>query len=285
MKITATKKEDLLKQKEEYDARLQSLKDRRAAEDFEYRKAGIKAEKAVERKILTLIGPTSLEIRINADEDWSPRRSGEDLITWEIDIRVNENRKFKDDTALAWSWRVRLVDGKIRKESSSWSGLQAVTPEQIADLEESVKVIKALNAIDWDEVVHAPYAKFEDYHDPELGKELRQVSKDRPNFEDQISAEELNELLGGDIALALKQDQYYRGKCWILPTKITDKFISGYIFPDYYLSRKMTPDQIRENADERRTARSNLIKDWDTKKFETVDLNKLAATEPTPYFS
>lgn len=272
MTITASRVDDLLKQRDEYDARLNELKSRRDGEDAAYQSAQYDAEKAVERKIMALIGPTTLDIRVDVNQDWTSRGNSS-VILWKIRIDVNERRKFKDDTSLVWSWSVGLSNGVIRKESSSWSGLQAVTPEQIADLEESVKVIKTLNAIDWDEIIHAPTANYRDYHDSALYDEYNKVSKERPDFEGQIRDEKLLDAIGKDIAFALKQDQYWKGKCWIIPTKISDKFISGYIFPDYYLSRNYSVDEIKKSADERRTAKANLIRDWDTNEYETVDFS------------
>lgn len=265
MKITATKKDDILRKREEYDAESKILEDKIKQDESRYNEARFKTKVDLEKKVSSLIGPTTLGLTIDAAEGWLGR-SG-----WEINVRANDRVKFDDNVALAWNWEVKLdQEGNIVKDSGSWSGLKITTPEQIADLEESVRVIKILNNIDWSDIVNAPTVKYSDFMDEDAHNSLRDRKQARPDFESDLQAAELEDLIGGNTAIKLRQDQYYRGSVWILPTGLTDKFIKGYIFPDFYAT-KYSADEIRESlGDERRSARSNIV--WDGDVPKTIDL-------------
>lgn len=258
MKITANRADDIRKAREEYDAETRKLQEQSEANTAKWREESYKLQKALEQKVADMIGPTSLSLRIKADP-WDFFRSK----SWTINVNANEGGNFEDNIALVWNWEVKLdKDGNVVKDSGSWSGLKATTPEQIADLEESVRVIKILNNTDWKEILNSPMADWEDYNDPELAENIKNRKNSRPKFEDDLVAAELEDIINdGKTAIKLKQDQYYRGPVWILPTGVTDKFIKGYIFPDFY-ANKYTANEIKnEMGDARRSARSNIITD------------------------
>lgn len=264
MKITATKKDDILRRREEYDAESKIFEDRLNESEDKYRTARADAQRNIEKTVSDLIGPTTLSLTIDVTEGWFGN-SG-----WEVRVKANDHVKFDENVALAWDWDVKLdKDGNIAKDSGSWSGLKVVTPEQVADLEESVRVIKILNNIDWTDIVNAPTVHYSDYIDQEASDALRDRKQNRPQFEDELKTAALEDLIGGNTAIKLGQDQYYRGSVYILPTGLTDKFIKGYIFPGYY-SDNYSADALRNVIDERRTARSNIV--WDGDVPETLNL-------------
>lgn len=264
MKITATKKDDILRRREEYDAESKILEDKIKQDEDRYNEARFKTRVDLEKKVSGLIGPTTLSLTIEVSEGWFGN-SG-----WEVNVRANDRVKFDDNVALAWNWEAKLdKDGNIVKDSGSWSGLKITTPEQIADLEESVRVIKILNNIDWSEILNAPTVKYADYMDKDAHDSLRDRKQARPQFEDELKTAVLEDLIGGNTAIKLRQDQNYRGSVYILPTGLTDKFIKGYIFPGYY-GDNYSADALRNVIDERRTARSNII--WNGDVPETMNL-------------
>lgn len=141
--IRSSRKDDLLKQKAEwqmkYAARKQLYNDQR----HNYDKAHWNWEdtlsdminKQFQSYIDTLPG---LNIRVD-------RGFGQ----VEIDFNY-EDRGNKESKSLLWSYRIRLdSNGEVVKESNSWSGFQAVTPEQIDDLMNSANFLKAIVAFDW----------------------------------------------------------------------------------------------------------------------------------------
>lgn len=265
MKITANRLDDLRKAREEYDAETKRLNDQSEANAERWRSDTYDKQEQLEKSISDMIGATTLNLEIRVDP-WG--RSFGDHNTWGINVRANENDKFNDNVALAWNWEAYLDnDGNIKKDSGSWSGLKAVTPEQIADLEESVRIIKMLNNMDWETILRSPKPSYEDYVDRDLNQKLRDRKTNRPDFDKDIQAEELVSYVGTNTAVQLSSDEYYNGKVGILLTGMTDKFLKGYIFPWSLTQEKYQGDKIRTVDDvknyvyneERRTSKSKIV--------------------------
>lgn len=253
MKITAASREEILRRREEYDAETQKYEDQYNSEHQKYKDTIYAQQKAIESRVSEAIGSTFLDLTIQADPWSSIGEKG-----WAIRVEAWRNSHFDDKVALSWNWEVKLnKEGEIVKDSGSWSGLKAITPEQIADLEESVRVLKILNGMDWEGILHSPMAKWDDFISEDNLKARRERSKNRPDFEGELRAASLEEYIGKDTALELTGDEYYRGNVYILPTGMTDKFIKGYIFPQYYLG-KYTADEIRDAVSERRASKSKI---------------------------
>ena len=257
MKITATRVDDIRKAREEYDADMNKY-DAAAEKSLQRLHFAEKEEKDKLEKIISdLIGPSTLQLEIHVDT------YGKGLFddNWSVRVRANEDTKFDDKVALAWNWDVSLNrDGEVVKDSGSWSGLKAITPEQVADLEESVRIIKLLNGLDWPAILRHPKPKFDDYYDKESANIYYDKRNARPNFEDQIVTARLEELIDQNTAIKLTDDQYYRGPVGMLVTGLTDKFVKGYIFPWSYTSSK-TADELRNYAGEvRRASRDKIVK-------------------------
>lgn len=226
MKITATKREDLMKARDEYDAEIKKMNEQQDSNTARYEAAENEAERGIEKRLSDIIGSTTLDLDIRVTQGWSNRGG------WEVRVTANDKDHFDTKRALHWSWEAKLnQDGEVVKDSSSWSGLRAVTEEQIADLEESVRVIKILNGIDWDEILHSDTVKFGDYYDSDLAKKISEKKAGRPAFEDDILTSYLEELVDTNTAIKLDSDQYYRGAVGMLITGMSDKFVKGYIFP------------------------------------------------------
>lgn len=267
MKITATRYDDIKKQRDDYDAetdRMHGLMDEAVDR---WRTDAKKAKNNLEQKISDLIGSTTLSLSIRADTYSDDR--------WTIDIQANEHRQSDDNVALSWEWRVSLDDdGNIIKDSGSWSGLKVTTPEQVADLEESVRIIKILNNIDWAEILNSPIPSYKkDYANPDLLKEHRDRVANRPKFEDDMLAAKLEDLIGTNTAIQLIGDEYYRGRVGILLTGMTDKFLKGYIFPWSFVSAGKTADECRRYVyNETRKASKNKIVTEGQGELKTADL-------------
>lgn len=259
MKITkvmaASRREMLLQDRETYDAEMNKYKDQIDRAEEEYDNVLWEQQKALEKQISDMIGSTSLELNIKADPYSSFRSKG-----WSIRIEANQNqRKFSDDSALSWNWEVKLnTQGEVVKDSGSWSGLNAVTPAQMDDLEESVRVLRLLNSTDWNVILHSPMVQYSDFVSKDIQQEYQQRRKIRPDFEKEIQKAELEEAVGTNTAFELTQDQYYRGSVSILLTGLTEKFLKGYIFPTDWVSRYTKQEIIDKSYGERRTSINNL---------------------------
>ena len=261
MKIIASKRDDLLKQREEYDAKRAAIAQREDEADKAFRQADYAAAKAVEKAVSDMIGNTTLQLDVRADTSWRSFATDEPS-SWRITVSANDRDHFDKARALSWHWEVDVdKQGNLVKDSGSWSGLRAVTEEQLADLEESVRILKLLNNADWSGILHMPMVKWSDYFDKGMLDEKHKLDRERPDFESELIAAQLEDILNGNTAVGLKQDSYFRGSdIWILPTKISDKFITGYIFPGFYFDRDggATVDKIKQWSDERRTSKSNI---------------------------
>lgn len=258
MNIRASRIDDLRRAREEYDLGYKGLADEAAANDQRYRNAVASAEKSLENQVSDLIGPTNLELRIRAEEAWVSRGG------WSVRVNANDDKKFDTSTALAWDWSATIdSDGNVVKDSGSWSGLKAVTPEQLDDLEESVRVLRILNNIDWDTVLHIANINYDDYYDKDLSKRMKDMKNARPNFEDDMLQAQLEDLVNQDIAVKLSSDSDYRGEAGILITSISPKSVTGYIFPWRFVEGK-SADELRKYAyAPRRTSKSKIVLDSD----------------------
>lgn len=259
MKITATKREDIIKRRDEYDAKRKVLEDKGRAEDKAYNDASRDAAAVVEKKVSELIGNTTITIDIRVQENWHSIAGGAQ--GWEVTINANDRDHFAKNKALSWRWSVAYdKQGNLIKDSGSWSGLQAVTDEQLADLEESVRILKLLNSADWSTILNLPSPKWDDYHDKEAASEKYKLDRERPDFESELVSAQLEEILDGNTVVKLDQDQNYRGPVWILPTRVSDKFVTGYIVPNYFIEQDgVTAEKVKDWTRERRTAKSNLV--------------------------
>ncbi len=257
MKITATRYEDLQKAKSEYDAETKKMTDVIDEQERTFRRAQNEAKQNIERQIADLIGPSSLKLEITADP-WG--RYGSD--SWAISVRANEHNKFDDNVALAWNWDVYTNEkGEVLKDSGSWSGLKVTTPEQIADLEESVRVMKLLNNMDWNTIINSPRPEYNEFVDHDLSTQIRDRKNQRPAFEKDMLDARLEDLIGKNVLIQLKGDEYYRGNVGILLTGMSDKFLKGYIVPWSMAKDSTTVDEIKKYAYEpRRTSKDKILK-------------------------
>lgn len=124
MKITCTKRDDILKRKQEYEADRSQRQARFDAQYKEFQKEDYSRRETIKNAVKQLLGDTGLDLRISTDYASVMGRS------FKVEIS-DEDDKFNPDKALSWSWKVYLTkEGEVTKESSSWSGLNAVSKKE-----------------------------------------------------------------------------------------------------------------------------------------------------------
>lgn len=157
MKIYASHRDDVLKRKAEYDERAKQLRTKRTEQESAFREEYAKVRDIVKDKVIAELSGIDLELSIEVSLG----------ITDSIDVVVRDESHLHDDNkSLSWQYHVSLMpDGQVRKESSSWSGLNATTPENLHDLEMVLEALKALNSIDWENVLDQKFPKYSDYVD------------------------------------------------------------------------------------------------------------------------
>lgn len=239
--VYATRVEDLKKEMSDYDSTTTALQQKYNKQSDEYSNR-IKTEKAlIEREVRQAIGETTLnDLTIRVDQDIFNRneRKGTD---WTVAIRVNEVTKWDDNVALAWNYDVKLDDqGNVNKETGSWSGLKATTPDQIDDLKESVRLMEIIGNIDWKSILHRAAIKWENYIDTDNYAALRDRQRVRPDFEKQIAEAEVAEYVGTDTWIKLSGSPssnygYQNKPYWAMITKETPRRYVVDLVPDQYI--------------------------------------------------
>jgi hypothetical protein len=186
-------------------------------------------------------------------------------------VDSNERRVHAEDKALSWTWEVSLgEDGTAAKKTNSWSGLQATTEAQLESLRQTVKALEALNALDWAALLDAELPDYGDYvtEKDSIGK--------RPDFESDIRAAELAELIGKNTLVRRRNS---RGNPWYLivgetPKQFKVAEIEAYTISEQYLaaSGKTLAETVEDAKDyttgvSKEKLLSNLGKDIETMTF------------------
>lgn len=241
MKITAGRREDLLKERDEYNAKRDASKKRHDEQKQAYYRAQHDVTNSIAEKVKSAIEDCGLsDVDVRVDPYGRFTSSGSAGVS--ISVRVNEFSKFEDKTALSWNYDVYLhEDGTPVKESSSWSGLKAVTAEQMSDLEATLKALQWLNSVDWTAMLKVKTPEYRDYIS-------ERVPEDRnKEFDDQLLELDIEEAIGTNKLvqggpLPSVEDRWSRNqKYWYRIVKETPK---RYTVEQY--STRYTDDEIRE---------------------------------------
>lgn len=254
--VYATKSEDILRRKEEYDSETRKYSDVHEAQMKAWNMAVEEERRALEEEVKKLIGPTTLkELSVIAETDWynHSRYSSTSSRFWRVRVRANENIKFSEETSLAWHIEFNLdSEGNVEKDSGSWSGLKVTTPEQIADLEESVRVIKILNSADWATLLERAGKAYEDFVDQDNYQKMRERQMNRPDFEAELKSSEVEDMIAnGDwLELSGSPSSYYGDKSHKCMAKVisqTPATYKVYLTDPYYYSVYVKTGKVDES--------------------------------------
>ena len=169
----------------------------------------------------------------------------------DVEIRFNYEDHGRDDRArksLLWSYYVKLNEkGEITKESNSWSGFQAVTPEQIDDLMNSANFLKAIVDFDWEPLLkeaQQTQPKYKNYigirdprHDPEYAD---------PGYDKMIREADIEEAV--ESGKWIKGPKTWNGRAWYFILSRTPKFYNVLKIDDSNLKNTDT-DYYAEYAE------------------------------------
>lgn len=232
MKITANRRDDIVKQRDQYEADYQAKQDKYNQESDKLHRAEYEVMHSVEEQVRAALSDVSqgAELDIRARKEWLTRS---DDITVSIQVMCNELGKFDDTTALAWNWSVKLDDeGNIIKDSGSWSGLKACTAAQLDDLQRSLEIMKRLNDMDWGDILSAKMPKYRDYI-----TEGAPYRGDRPNFEQMLFDIDIEEAIGKPVLIKGAGEW---SNLWFAIIKQSDKQYTVVRVPNYVVK---DPDQ------------------------------------------
>lgn len=241
MKITASKKDDILKRKAQYEADFAAYNKRQE----QYRRAYQQAEDELttpiqdylERKLSRY---SALEFDVYVRRGWHDKGA-------EVTIECNEHNKFSEDSALSWSYKAFIgADGELERESSSWSGLSATTEAQMQSLRQTVAALELLNDLDWEGLINIKFPNYSDYYD-ETDKR-----PERENFEAELKLAELEELIGTNKIIKVKnwgESCPYRGDVWLHINRETPSMYMANIIPGWIIQALDEYDSYQTELD------------------------------------
>lgn len=221
MKIYSDRRSDLVKERDEYLADKSKRQSRYDSQDKAYREARFNIEENIKSNLMEQLSKfRALDFRVL-------------VMTYdniEVMITCNENSKFDNDVALAWSMKFELnQDGDVVKNSNSWSGLKATTPEQIESLSQTLDAIKYLNSVDWDVILHTETPKYEDYFDMENPT----YEKPPKDFDRELLEIDVEDSTGKDVLIPIDRGagKYYRGEVYLSVISMTPSRIKVFEVP------------------------------------------------------
>lgn len=187
MKISCAKRsrDEISRDRDEYDVKRKSIHEQADKEQTSFRRALDDVYQSVKSQLESeLANFDSLNLNIDV--------SLGTIDTLEVTVGSNRDHVHSKHKALSWDYRARLTkEGEVIRETGSWSGLQAVTEEQLESLRQSVACLEVLNSIDWAAILATPTPKYEDY----LITDTYSVDRDRPDYESELLEAEIDEAI------------------------------------------------------------------------------------------
>lgn len=187
MKITCAKRsrDEIIKDRDAYDANKKKIHDTYDEQYNKWSKALHDVYGKVKDEVeAQLANFDALNLEVNVSSGLS---SG-----LEVRVGSNQHNVHSEHKALSWDYTANLTkEGEVKKETGSWSGLNAVTEEQLESLRQSVACLEILNSMDWASILSTPTPDSDDY----ITVHKYDVDKNRPNFEQELKEAEVDEAI------------------------------------------------------------------------------------------
>lgn len=255
MRITAGKREDILRRKAEYDAQVADYESRSKAASKKMRDDEYAAVAPLKEKLESDLSMwDTLEFDVRVERDWGLGSDNAKGDTLEVHVNCNEHRKFNDNVALSWSYHVKLRGGEIQAETSSWSGMKATTREQLDSLRETLYALEYLNRLDWKKLLSTTLPDVMSYY-KDVGKR-----PERQDFDAELMQAEVEELIGTNKIIRVKpwESAPYRGDMYL---KIMSETASQYkviIIPAYTVESGRAEEFLESHTYENRIRKSSV---------------------------
>ena len=177
MKITcARNREQIAREQAAYDERRAAKKAKQDAQYNSWRKDYLAIANSVKEQIEDALSAfTNLNLEVRVESGWR----GNAL---QVSIGSNQHNVHDEHKALSWNWEAYIDSetGELKKESGSWSGLNAVTTEQIESLKQSAACLEVINSLDWEAILDVTLPQYESYitddiyeKDPDDGRNFK----------------------------------------------------------------------------------------------------------------
>lgn len=220
MKITARKRDDILRDKAAYEAdkaeRRSKFNKQKKAWYIARQQVMDNVKSAIESELGNHVDDVSIKVNVN--------------VYGTIEVTVNNGDNPFGPSALSWNWDVNLDrDGNVVKDSGSWSGLSAVTPEQIQDLRNTADILDILNNIDWKTLLNTKVPDYEDY------VTMMDPSYETPDrdYDTELKEADIEDIIGDEYAAVFVGNalpDYFRGNEYVSILKETPKRFNVYVF-------------------------------------------------------
>lgn len=227
MIITASKRDEILKERDEYRKDYDMNKEIRNVEHWQFSKAKhavidpikeyLESELAVYR---------ALKFKITIYDDFDRNL--------EVDIKCNEWTHTDDDCN--WSYNARIQKNyengsyEVTKALGTWGSTKNISAAYIKSLQQSVLAIEYLNTLDWDTILRTKLPEYRDYF----------KTKEMPNREGEFSRRlrdaELEEYIGTNTLVLVRNFEssgYYGGRVYVRILRETPSQYVVNVFPAY----------------------------------------------------
>lgn len=201
MKITSSRRDDILRDKKEYEEKTAAYKKASDEAYSRYRDAELAVLDPIKSSVITALGDDIGDLNVDVNTAYGRG----------IRVTIGNDRGYSrkgDNASLTWSWEATINSkGEVSKESSSWSGLNAVTPAQVEDLKQCVRQLEIINNLDWEDILNVQLPDYDDY----------QVDMERPttnrDFNLELFEAEVEDLVGASSLVKGKMGvgKYYNG--------------------------------------------------------------------------
>jgi hypothetical protein len=212
MKIIASKRDEVLQRKAEFEADYAPKKARYDQQYADYKQSYRAVSQGVEDAIRQQLGDLADNLTIEVQEgfSWGPQSLGC------VEVKIQNSNwggpRREDNASLSWSWNAKLdlELQEVKKESSSWSGLEVTTVEQVQDLKKCVAQLEAINNIDWQTVLNVAY--------PDVRSFVTEKNPDynKPNFDSELFKADVEDSIGQRVLLLSQtgEGRNYRGQVY-----------------------------------------------------------------------
>lgn len=167
----------------------------------------------------------------------------------EIEVRCNEISNRMESHSLRWSYDVwfNRSTNEVEYESNSWSGVKLTTPDQLADLKQTVQAVEFLQSLDWASMLSQQLPKMQDF------AEGIEYPDDRyRDFNSELKEAKFDDCVGERVAIhgyATETSGYRENtKGYYVLTGATPKQYKCYFIADWSVSYVMNRDNCSKEV-------------------------------------
>lgn len=228
MRITANRRDDIIKQRNEFNRQKADKVQKYEKQVKDYDEAMSAVTDKVEKDLRARLAKFD---KLHFDVSVAPAFFRDRGLS--VSVECNRSQLFADDSALSWTYSVKVDDkGRVIAETGSWSGLQATTATQLDSLEQTLGALRELNKIDWKTEIDVDTPEYGDYVnvlDPRYDVE--------PDFNAMLMEADVDDLVGTNRGIyrdATGSSRYYRGRVYSVIVGQSDKTYTVFDIPEMY---------------------------------------------------